>query len=63
VEAGLGVALLPEMAVSREVASGSLRAVPLQSRDARRTYGYVRLSRRRLSPAARDLVSLLPRVP
>jgi DNA-binding transcriptional LysR family regulator len=63
VEMGLGVALLPEIAVSREVASGSLRAVPLQSADARRTYGYVRLSRRRLSHAARDLVSLLPRVP
>jgi DNA-binding transcriptional LysR family regulator len=61
VEAGLGIALLPEIALSREVAAGTLHAVPLQSSDARRIYAYARLSRRRLSPAALDLVSMLPR--
>ncbi len=62
VEAGLGVALVPEIAVAREIAAGSLRAVSLQDIDARRTYAYTRLSRRRLSGAAEDLVSMLPRL-
>ncbi len=61
VEAGLGVALVPEIAVAREVAAGLLYAVPLQSSDSRRTYAYARLTRHRLSHAAEDLVSLLPR--
>lgn len=61
VEAGLGVALLPEIAVSREVAAGTLQAISLDSPDARRIYAYARLSRRRLSQAAADLVSMLPR--
>ena len=61
VEAGLGVALVPEIAVAREVAAGILQAVPLQSPDARRTYAYARLARRRLSRAAEDLVAILPR--
>ena len=61
VEAGLGVALVPEIAVAREVAAGTLQTVPLQSPDARRTYAHVRLARRRLSRAGQDLVSLLPR--
>jgi len=63
VEAGLGIALVPEIAVAREIAAGSLQAVPLQSPAARRTYAYARLARRRLSPAAEDLVGLLPREP
>jgi DNA-binding transcriptional LysR family regulator len=62
VEAGLGVALVPEIAVAREIAAGSLRAVSPQDLDARRTYAYARLSRRRLSRAAEDLVSILPRL-
>lgn len=60
VEAGLGVALVPEIAVAREVAAGSLRAVPLEGPAAHRTYAYVQLSRRRLSRAAADLVRMLP---
>jgi DNA-binding transcriptional LysR family regulator len=60
VEAGLGIALLPEIAVSREVAAGSLHAIPVQSPDARRIYAYVRLARHQLSRAAADLVSMLP---
>ena len=63
VEAGLGVALVPEIAVAREVAAGTLQTVPLQSPDARRTYASVRLARHRLSRAGQDLVSLLPRTP
>ena len=63
VEAGLGVALVPEIAVAREVAAGTLQTLPLQSPDARRTYAYIRLARRRLSHAGQDLVSLLPREP
>ncbi len=63
VEAGLGVALVPEIAVAREVAAGTLQTVPLQIPDARRTYAYVRLARHRLSRAGHDLVSLLPREP
>ncbi len=61
VEAGLGVALVPEIAVACEVAAGTLQALPLQSPDVRRTYAYARLARRRLSRAGLDLVSLLPR--
>jgi DNA-binding transcriptional LysR family regulator len=60
VEAGLGVALVPEIAVAREVAAGTLQTLPLQSSDARRTYAYVRLAGHRLSRAGQDLVSLLP---
>jgi DNA-binding transcriptional LysR family regulator len=63
VEAGLGVALVPEIAVAREVVAGSLRAVPLEGPPVRRIYAYARLSRRRLSPAAQDLIRLLPRPP
>ena len=60
VEAGLGVALVPEIAVAREVAAGILASVPLTGPATRRTYAYARLARRRLSRAAADLVSLLP---
>ena len=38
VEAGLGIALVQEIAVQREVAQGSLIAIPLQEADDRRTY-------------------------
>jgi LysR family transcriptional regulator, low CO2-responsive transcriptional regulator len=61
VEAGLGIALLPEIAITREVAAGSLQAIPLESPDARRIYAYARLSKHRLSNAAADMVSVLPR--
>jgi DNA-binding transcriptional LysR family regulator len=61
VEAGLGVALVPEIAVEREVAAGRLVALPLATPSAQRTYAYARLARRRLSRAADDLINLLPR--
>lgn len=62
VEAGLGVALVPEIAVERELGAGRLRALPLDSPAAERIYAMARLSRRRLSPAAADLAGLLPRL-
>jgi DNA-binding transcriptional LysR family regulator len=59
VEAGLGVALVQGIAVEREVAAGTLRALPLHGGDAGRTYAYARRAGRELSAAAHDLVALL----
>ena len=67
VEAGLGVALVQTIAVEREVAAGTLRALELRG-DATRTYSAAWASGRRLSSAAQALVELLfehesPRMP
>jgi DNA-binding transcriptional LysR family regulator len=59
VEAGLGVALVQEIAVEREVAAGNLVALALYGGDDTRTYAYARRSGRDLSEPARDLVRLL----
>jgi DNA-binding transcriptional LysR family regulator len=59
VEAGLGVALVQRIAVEREVAAGSLRALSLNGADNRRTYAYAHRLGRELSAAAKDLVGLL----
>ena len=59
VEAGLGVALVQGIAVEREVAAGTLRALSLHGAEAGRTYAYARRAGRELSAAARDLVALL----
>jgi DNA-binding transcriptional LysR family regulator len=59
VEAGVGVALVQGIAVEREVAAGTLRALPLRGAEARRTYAYAQRIGRELSAAARDLVTLL----
>ena len=59
VEAGLGVALVQEIAVEREVAAGNLRALALRGGDDTRTYAYARRAGRPLSGAAEDLVALL----
>lgn len=59
VEAGLGVALVQEIAVEREVAMGTLRALALRNADDARTYNYARRAGRELSAAAVGLVALL----
>lgn len=59
VEAGLGVALVQQIAIQREVEAGNLRALTLRGGDDSRTYAYARRRRHELSPAARDLVTLL----
>jgi DNA-binding transcriptional LysR family regulator len=59
VEAGLGVALIQGIAVEREVAAGTLRALPLRGAESARTYAYAQHSGRQLSAAAADLAALL----
>jgi DNA-binding transcriptional LysR family regulator len=59
VEAGLGVALIQEIAVEREVAAGHLCALRLRGGDDRRTYVYARRRTHTLSSAANSLVNLL----
>ena len=59
VEAGLGVALVQEIAIEREVETGRLCALTLQDGDVRRTYAFATRSGRTLSTAAQDLITLL----
>ena len=59
VEAGAGVALLPEPAVRREVDLGTLRAVRIEGVDWTRPLGIVHRKRRPLSAAARAFAELL----
>jgi len=59
VEAGLGVALIQEIAVRREVAAGTLRTLRLAVGDDTREYAWARRAGAGLSPAARDMVALL----
>jgi DNA-binding transcriptional LysR family regulator len=59
VQAGSGVALLPEPTVWSEVASHALVAVPLQGRRYCRPLGIVHKRGRQLSLAARKFVALL----
>ncbi|MFN8569152.1 MAG: LysR family transcriptional regulator [Kouleothrix sp.] len=59
VEAGLGVALVQEIAVERELAAGNLRALALHGADDTRTYNYAHRAGRALSAAADGLVALL----
>lgn len=63
VEAELGVALIQGIAVEREVAAGSLRALALRGGDDSRTYSYACRRGRELSPTAASLVALLSRRP
>jgi DNA-binding transcriptional LysR family regulator len=51
--------LVQGIAVEREVAAGTLRALPLHGGDAGRTYAYAHRAGRELSAAAHDLVALL----
>lgn len=59
VEAGLGVALIQEIAVEREVASGSLRPLTLVGADDSRTYLVARHIARKLPKAAQAMLTLL----
>jgi LysR family transcriptional regulator, low CO2-responsive transcriptional regulator len=59
VEAGLGVALIQEIAVEREVAGGNLVALTLRGGDDSRTYAYAHRAGPALTPAGTDLVKLL----
>jgi LysR family transcriptional regulator, low CO2-responsive transcriptional regulator len=59
VEAGLGIALIQGIAVEREVAGGTLRALPMLGADTSRTYAYAQRAGHGLSTAARDLIAFL----
>lgn len=59
VEAGIGVALIQGIAVQREVAAGSLRALRLSSGDDSRTYSYAHRRNYVFSAAARHFITLL----
>ena len=59
VESGLGVSIVPELAVRREVAADMLRALPLADVQLRRTFNYVYSRERALSPVARIFIDLL----
>lgn len=59
VEAGLGVALIQEIAIEREVAAGNLCALALRGADTQRTYAYAHRAGRSRSAAAAGLVALL----
>jgi DNA-binding transcriptional LysR family regulator len=58
VELGLGVSLVPELAVRREVAAGVLCAVPLEGASAARGVGIVTPSPGPASPAARAFAEI-----
>ena len=59
VEAGLGVALIQQIAVQREVAVGTLIALPLRGGDDSRTYLVAYRAGRVLPTAERDFVAVL----
>jgi DNA-binding transcriptional LysR family regulator len=59
VEAGLGVALVQSIAVEREMAAGTLRALALSGGDDARTYNVAHAQGHEPSGAARALIELL----
>jgi LysR family transcriptional regulator, low CO2-responsive transcriptional regulator len=59
VELGLGVALMQGIAIEREVAAGTLKALKLRDADDKRTYLIARRKRGTLSDAALGFVGLL----
>jgi DNA-binding transcriptional LysR family regulator len=59
VEAGLGVSIVPELAVRREVRDDTLRAIPLAGTQSQRMFNYVHRADRALGPAATIFVALL----
>ena len=59
VEAGLGVAIVPEIAVRREVQADALRALELRDVQDERWFNYVYRLDRVLSPAARIFAELV----
>ncbi len=59
VEVGLGISIQARTVVRREIAAGSLRALPLARMDARIQYFYICRKNRHLSHAAREFLTLL----
>ncbi len=59
VEAGLGVALIQEIAIEREVLSGSLRPLTLRGADDSRTYLVAHHIARKIPKAAQAMLTLL----
>lgn len=59
VEAGLGVSIVPEIAVRREVQSGALYALSIAERLDERSFNYIYRHDRVLSPPARIFAALL----
>src|SRR5262249_35021247 len=59
VEAGLGVAVIQEIAIEREVAAGSLRPLALTGEDDSRTYLIARHVARKRPRAVNDMLKLL----
>jgi len=62
VEIGAGVSILPEPTVRREVASGTLVAVPLADERLRRPIGVIRRRRKTTTPAMARFIDLLQAV-
>ncbi len=59
VEAGLGVALIQQIAIQREMESGNLIALPLRGGDDSRTYLIAHRKRHLIPAAGQNLVALL----
>lgn len=59
VEAGLGVSIVPELAVRREVRADMLRALPLGDVTLRRIFNYIYLRERTPSPVAQIFIELV----
>lgn len=59
VEVGLGVAIVPEIAVRREQEAGTLHTLTLCDVHEERTFNYIYRQRRSLSPVAQIFVALL----
>jgi DNA-binding transcriptional LysR family regulator len=59
VEAGLGVSIVPEIAVRREVQSGALHALAIAERLDERSFNYIYRHDRALSPPARIFAALV----
>lgn len=59
VEAGLGVSIVPELAVRREVRDDTLRALPLAGVQLQRTFNYVHRKDRMLTHTAQVFADLL----
>jgi DNA-binding transcriptional LysR family regulator len=61
VEAGLGVSIVPELAVRREVRNDTLRALNLSDVQIQRTFNYVYRQDHTLTPTAQVFIRLLKR--
>ena len=58
VEAGLGVSIVPEIAVRREVQAGALQALSITDLEDKRSFNYIHRRDRPLSPPARVFAAL-----